>query len=73
VRTDGNALFMVNIVEHLVQQGLVVRHAGEWTLRERAEAKLASLPGELRQLLVRRIEALPPEVRQVLEADLASE
>ena len=32
-RTDGNALFMVNIVEHLVQQGLVVRREGEWTLR----------------------------------------
>jgi predicted ATPase len=31
-RTDGNALFMVNIVEHLVQQGLVVRRAGQWTL-----------------------------------------
>ena len=27
-RTEGNALFMVNIVEHLVQQGLVVRQAG---------------------------------------------
>jgi hypothetical protein len=67
-RTDGSALFMVNIVEHLVQQGLVVRHEGEWTLREGAEAKVASLPEELRQLLVRRIEALPPEVRRVLEA-----
>ena len=33
-RTDGNALFMVNIVEHLVQQGLLVRRAGQWTLRD---------------------------------------
>src|SRR5262249_4651612 len=38
-RTDGNALFMVNIVEHLVQQGAVVRRAGQWTLREGAEAQ----------------------------------
>jgi predicted ATPase len=64
--TDGNALFMVNMLEHLVQQGGVARGAGEWTLREEAEA--ASVPEGLRQLLVRRIEALKPEERRVLEA-----
>jgi predicted ATPase/DNA-binding winged helix-turn-helix (wHTH) protein len=67
-RTEGNALFVVNIMEHLVQQGLVVRPAGEWMLREEAEATLASLPEGLRQVLMRRIEALPPETRRVLEA-----
>jgi predicted ATPase len=59
---------MVNIVEHLVQQQLVVRREGQWTLREKAEAKVASLPEGLRQFIVRRIEELPPETRQVLEA-----
>src|SRR4030095_11282632 len=63
-RTDGNALFMVNIVEHLVQQGLVVRRAGQWTLREEGVAPVTSLPGGLRGLLLRRIEALPPEARR---------
>ena len=67
-RTEGHALFLVNIVEHLVQQGLVVRHAGAWTLRAGGEVQVASLPEEMRQLLLRRIEALPPAVRQVLEA-----
>jgi predicted ATPase len=66
-RTDGNALFMVNIVEHLVQQGLVIRRAGQWSLQEDVEAKVISLPEELRQFLVRRIEDLAPEVRRVLE------
>ena len=65
-RTDGNALFMVNLVEHLVQQGRVVRREGQWTLRDATAA--GSLPEELRQLLLRRIEALPPVARQVLEA-----
>ena len=32
--TEGNALFMVNIVEHLVQQGLVTSREGQWTLRQ---------------------------------------
>ncbi|MGH8063693.1 MAG: ATP-binding protein, partial [Candidatus Entotheonellia bacterium] len=67
-RTEGNALFMVNIVAHLVQQRLVVRRAGQWMLRAGAEAILASLPEGLRQFLMRRIEDLPPEVRRVLDA-----
>jgi predicted ATPase len=67
-RTDGNALFMVNIVEHLVQQGGVGQQAGQWTLQETAAAQVARLPEGLQALLLRRIEALLPEVRQVLEA-----
>jgi tetratricopeptide (TPR) repeat protein len=67
-RTEGNALFMVNIVEHLLQQGLIMRQEGQWMLRDGDEAKLASVPEELRHLLLRRIEELQPEVRQVLEA-----
>ena len=67
-RTDGNALFMVNIVEHLVQQGAVVRRTGQWTLREGASASGASLREGLRELLRRRIEALAPEAQRVLEA-----
>ena len=43
-RTEGNALFLVNIVEHLVQQGWVVRQEGGWTLRAGREAQVASLP-----------------------------
>ena len=66
-RTEGNALFMVNMVEHLVQQRLVVRQAGQWTLRDGATATLARVPEVLRQLLLRRIEALAPATRQVLE------
>jgi predicted ATPase len=66
-RTDGNALFMVTIMEHLVQQGLVVRRAGQWTLREGPAAPVTRLPEGLAALLLRRIEALPPETRWVLE------
>ncbi len=64
-RTDGNALFMVNMLEHLVQHRVVVRQEGTWTLREEAEKE--SVPEGLRQLLVRRLESLKPEERRVLE------
>ena len=67
-RTEGNALFLVNMVEHLVQQGWVVRREGAWTLRAGSEAQVASLPEGLRQLLLRRLQALPPAVGRVLEA-----
>ena len=51
-----------------MQQGVVVRQAGQWTLREGTEAPGASLPEGLQELLLRRIEALAPEARRVLEA-----
>jgi predicted ATPase len=64
-RTDGNALFMVNLVEHLVQQRLLARQAGQWVLCE--GAAVDGLPEGLRQLILRRIEALAPTARRVLE------
>jgi predicted ATPase/DNA-binding winged helix-turn-helix (wHTH) protein len=67
-RTDGNALFMVNILEHLVRRGLVVRRAGEWTLQAEAEAFATSLPEGVQQLIMRRFDDLPPEAQRVLEA-----
>src|SRR5262245_27376411 len=66
-RTDGNALFMVNIVEHLVQQRLLARRAGQWTLRAGVEASVARLAEEVRQLLTRRLDALPAATRRVLD------
>src|SRR5262245_540973 len=66
-RTDGNALFLVNIVEHLVQERLLARRAGQWTLRAGEEASVARLPEEVRQLLTRRLDALPAAARRVLD------
>ena len=34
-RTDGNPLFMVNVVEHFINQGLVVHEQGRWALTGR--------------------------------------
>ena len=64
-RTEGNALFMVNLLEHLVQQRLLVRQEAQWTLRPGAAG--VGLPEGLRQLLLRCIEALPMETRRLLE------
>jgi predicted ATPase/DNA-binding winged helix-turn-helix (wHTH) protein len=66
-RTDGNALFLVNLVEHLVQQRLLARRAGQWTLREGVEPTVVGLSEEVRQLITRRLDALPLAARRVLE------
>jgi predicted ATPase/DNA-binding winged helix-turn-helix (wHTH) protein len=66
-RTEGNALFMVHILEHLLQHRLIIQQEGQWTLLDGDEDKLTSVPEGLRQLLLRRIEELWPEARRVLE------
>src|SRR5262249_11624939 len=66
-RTDGHPLFLVTLVEHLVQQQLLVRSAGLWTLRAGGEASVAELPEEVRQVITRRLDALPAAAREVLE------
>ena len=66
-RTDGHPLFLVTLVEHLVEQRLLVRSAGPWTLCAGGEARVAELPEEVRQLLLRRLATLPAAAREVLE------
>src|SRR5262249_21930813 len=66
-RTEGNALFMVNLVEHLVRQGRVVQEAGHWQVRENLEGLAGSVPESLRQLIERQIGRLSAEEQQVLE------
>src|SRR5262249_21817896 len=65
--TDGHPLFLVTLVEHLVQQRLLGRSAGQWTLRAEGETRVAELPEEVRQVLTRRLATLPAAARQVLE------
>jgi predicted ATPase/DNA-binding winged helix-turn-helix (wHTH) protein len=65
--TEGNALFMVNVLEDLWQRGLLAQVDGQWTLREDATRALI-LPQRLQSLLLRRLEALPELTQRVLEA-----
>jgi predicted ATPase/DNA-binding winged helix-turn-helix (wHTH) protein len=66
-RTEGNALFMVNLVEHLVRQGRVVQEAGHWQVQENLADLAGSAPESLRQLIERQLGRLSAEEQQVLE------
>ncbi|MEE9146540.1 MAG: AAA family ATPase [Candidatus Tectomicrobia bacterium] len=66
-RTEGNPLFMVNLIDHLVHQGALVQQDGQWTVREEAKDTVTMVPEGLRSLLTLRLEALSPAERRVLE------
>jgi predicted ATPase len=66
-RTEGHALFMASLVEHLIQEELVEWQGEQWRLRPRTPA-VERVPKRVWQFIVRRIEALPGTTQRVLEA-----
>jgi DNA-binding winged helix-turn-helix (wHTH) protein/tetratricopeptide (TPR) repeat protein len=68
LRTDGLPLFMVNVVDSLVRQGLVAEIGGRWELKA-AEADVATaVPQGLRQMIEQQLAALATDERRLLEA-----
>jgi DNA-binding winged helix-turn-helix (wHTH) protein/predicted ATPase len=66
-RTDGNPFFMVNVVDHLLQQGLVAQNSGRWELKGDLPGLEKEMPESLRQILETRIDALSPQEQRLLE------
>jgi hypothetical protein len=64
--SEGNALFMVNLLEHLVEQGLMHQQGDQWTIRDSWTAA-TSLPDALQLLITQRLEMLAREAQRVLE------
>ena len=64
-RTDGNALFMVTLIDYYWQHGLFVQTEDEWQLS--SEGDQLSVPDGLRPLLEKQIEGLSEEDQLVLE------
>jgi DNA-binding winged helix-turn-helix (wHTH) protein/predicted ATPase len=67
-RTEGNPLFMVNLVEYLIDHKIVVEEQGIWELGVELSEVDKGVPANLRQLIEKQIERLGPEERDVLEA-----
>jgi DNA-binding winged helix-turn-helix (wHTH) protein/tetratricopeptide (TPR) repeat protein len=65
-QTDGNALFMVNVVDELVAQGLVADVDGRRT--PQAGFERVGVPESLRQMIEQQVERLQPEQQALLEA-----
>jgi DNA-binding winged helix-turn-helix (wHTH) protein/predicted ATPase len=67
-RTEGNPLFMVNVVQYLVDENIIVEDQGKWKLGVEFSQAERGVPENLRQLIEKQIERLSPDEHTVLEA-----
>ena len=67
-RTNGNPLFMVNIVEDLLTRGVLDERDGQWELTARIDEVEVGVPENLLQMIAQQIERLSREEQRVLEA-----
>ena len=67
-RTNGNALFMVAMIEDLIHQQMLVQREGRWTFDGQAQNVIEGVPETLRSFISRRFGALSSEERLILEA-----
>ncbi len=67
-RTEGNPLFMVNLVEFLIDQKVIVKEEGTWKLCIDLSKVEQGVPANLRELIEKQIERLSADERTVLDA-----
>ncbi len=67
-RTDGNPLFMVNVVNDLVRRGVLVEAEGEWVWQQEADRTEVSIPATLHQFIEQQLGWVSPQEMEVLEA-----
>lgn len=67
-RTAGQPLFLVSLVDHLLQRRWLEVEAGGATLTVPAERIASELPDDVRELIEQQLALLPAEAREVLAA-----
>ena len=65
--TEGNPLFMVHVVDDLVERGVLTRDDGRWPVTA-ANGLTIEAPADVRQMIERQLDALPQDDQRVLEA-----
>ena len=68
IRTDGNPLFIINVVEYLQKENLIKLVNNIWTLNCTLETVQTCLPDNLMQMLGYHIEQLQADVQVILQA-----
>ena len=66
--TEGNPLFLVNVVNDWVNHRALMETDGQWHLMLPIENVATGVPESLRQLIAQQVERLMPEELQMLEA-----
>jgi predicted ATPase len=67
-RTEGNPLFMVNVVQYLIDEQVIKDSSGSWVLDDEHADIESGVPENVRQLIEKQIERLGPDERLVLQA-----
>jgi predicted ATPase/DNA-binding winged helix-turn-helix (wHTH) protein len=67
-RTEGNPLFMANLVDYLLAEQIVQEEQGQWHLKADLAELEFGVPENIRHLIEKQIERLGPEQQRVLEA-----
>jgi predicted ATPase len=65
--SEGNPLFMVATLDHLIERGLIARDRGGWRLRRPLDEIGLAVPESLREMIEIQIERLSPDEQRVLE------
>ena len=65
--TEGNPLFVVNVVDDWIARAVLVQDGERWTIDARL-ADVATVPDTLRQMIERQLDRLPSASRRLLEA-----
>lgn len=66
--SEGNPLFMVSVVEHMAQRGLIFKLGGVWSLRGHLGKTDPGIPESLRRMIELQIYRLSLEERRILDA-----
>ena len=67
-RTDGNPLFMVNTIDHLIEERLIEAHEDGWQLTAPIDAVKLGVPDSIRQLIETQVDRLDTRDQRILEA-----
>lgn len=71
-RTEGNPLFVVNLVNDLIVGGGIELHEGGWRLPGAKRDCILDVPSNVQQLIERQVECLAPNTQRMLEAASAT-
>jgi DNA-binding winged helix-turn-helix (wHTH) protein/predicted ATPase len=67
-RTDGNPLFMVNVVDYLVKERFILERGDQWELVVEIDKAEVRVPDSIKQMIERQIDHLEINDRRTLES-----
>ncbi len=65
--SEGNPLFMINMIEYLISHGVLRQDQGRWELREEPQQLSVGVSANLQEMIEAQIDRLSQEHQQLLE------